>query len=71
MNEYGFRVEMPYCSQAIRHCEKKPLCKQCKKEFPSSDVENYIRSEKGDNKKSKQLTTVQANNTRNVTKVII
>ncbi len=65
MNEYGFRVEMPYCAQAIKHCEKKPYCKQCTKEFYSgSNSEEKLKNKK-------QLTTIQANNTRSVTKVII
>jgi hypothetical protein len=65
MNEYGFRVEIPYCKQAIKHCEREPYCKQCVKEFYSSSKSE----EKIKNKK--QLTTIQANNTRSVTKVII
>jgi hypothetical protein len=65
MNEYGYRVEIPYCAQAIKHCEKEPFCKQCVKEFHSSSKPDEKRKNK------KQLTTIQANNTRSVTKVIL
>ncbi len=65
MNEFGYRVEMPYCAQSIKHCEKRPYCKQCLKEFYSDSISEEIFKNK------KQLTTIQANNTRSVTKVII
>jgi hypothetical protein len=65
MSEYGFRVEMPYCAQAIKHCEKEPYCKQCIKEF------SYDTKSEEKTKNKKQLTTLQANNTRSVTKVIL
>jgi hypothetical protein len=45
MNKYGFRVEIPYCKQAIKHCEREPYCKQCVKEFySSSKSEEKIKS---------------------------
>ncbi len=64
MSEFGFRVEMPFCPQIKIHCTSMPYCLSCDKEFAHGNVENEIK------KKNKQLTTRQANNTRNVTKVI-
>ena len=56
---------MPYCAQAIKHYEKKPYCKQCAKEFDSGSHSEVILKNK------KQLTKIQPNNTRSLTKVII
>jgi hypothetical protein len=78
MDKYGFKVEMPYCAQVAKHCDKPPYCKQCEKELPhdlnneetnKKNEKNNTKNKKSENNKSKQLTTVQANNTRNVTKV--
>jgi len=53
MNKYRFRVEIPYCAQTIKHCEKRPYCKQCAKEFNSgSDSEVKFKNKK-------QLTTIR------------
>ena len=66
MIEYKFRVEMPFCPQSKIHCTKRPYCATCEKEYGSENNSE----EKSDKKNRKQLTTRQANNTRNVTKVI-
>ena len=53
VEEYGYRVEIPHCQQLIKGSE-------------NSDDEN---NEEKNEKKTKQLSTSDANRTRNVTKV--